>query len=239
MGSPSGRPAAAGFVVSGLALVAYPMLRPWGPEAGLDGARDFASWAWPVAHVLGMVGFVGLALGLRQLAMAPSGTWPERRVRATETLAWIAVAFLLPYYGAEAFGLQAVGAYAVELGDAEVLAIAEAFRYGPLAITTFAVGLLLLLVVGIRLCLGFWRSGTPGRLGGLLAGAGAVTYLPQFFGSPAIRIAHGLLMGAGLVLLGVTAGRATSGAGVVGKGLRGRGAGGREAEAASAANAAN
>lgn len=234
MGSPSGRPAAAAFVMSGLALVAYPMLRPWGPESGLEGAHDFASTAWPIAHLLGMVGFVSLALGL--LALAPTGGWPARAVRATETLAWLAAAFLLPYYGAEAFGLQAVGAYAVERGEVEVLAIAESFRYGPLAMTTFAIGLLLLLAVGIRLALGFWRSGTVGRLGGLLAGAGAVTYLPQFFGTPALRIGHGLVMGAGLVLLGVVTARSAAGADAVADAPASRGAEGRAAEAASAAN---
>lgn len=236
MGSPPGRPAAAAFVVSGLALAAYPMLRPWGPEAGLEGAHDFASTAWPVAHLLGMVGFVSLALGLRALTLAPTGSWPARAVGATETLAWLAAAFLLPYYGAEAFGLQAVGAYAVERGDAEVLAIAESFRYGPLAMTTFAVGLLLLLVVGIRVALGFWRSGSAGRLGGLLAGAGAVTYLPQFFGTPALRIGHGLGMGIGLVVIGVVAARSTVGPDALADAPMVRGPGGLAADTASAAN---
>lgn len=236
MRSPSAGPAATGFVVSGLALVAYPMLRPWGPEAGLEGARDFAALAWPVSHVLGMVGFVSLALALRSLAAASVPSWPARAIRATESLAWLAVAFLLPYYGAEAFGLQAVGAYAARRGDVGVLAVADSFRYGAVAMTTFAIGLLLLLAVGVRLAVGFWRSGTVGRLGGLLAGAGAVTYLPQFFGTPAMRIGHGLVIGVGLVLLGLAVARVAGPAGTAPARPAASGADGRAPEAAPAAN---
>ncbi|EWT02381.1 hypothetical protein N865_06315 [Intrasporangium oryzae NRRL B-24470] len=207
MSSLSGRTAAVGFVVSGLALAAYPLLRPWGPETGAEGALTYASTAWPVAHLLGMVGFVTLALALRGLASTPVPTWPGRGVRSVETLAWLAAAFLLPYYGAEAFGLHALGTYAAERGDAAVLAVADSFRYGPVALTIFALGLLLLAVVGVRLAVGLWRSGTAGRLGGLLAAAGAVTYLPQFFGTPVVRVSHGLVLGVGLVLIGLVVAR--------------------------------
>ena len=39
------------------------------------------------------------------------------------------------------------------------------------------------------------------RVGGVLAGAALATYLPQFFLSPELRIGHGVLLGAGLVIL--------------------------------------
>lgn len=213
MSSTSARTAAAGFVISGLALAAYPLLRPWGPETGLEGARGFAAAAWPVSHLLGMVGFVTLALALRSLTSAVVPFWPRRAVRTTETLAWLATALLLPYYGAEAFGLRALGAYAAERGDLSALAVADVFRYEPLAMTTFALGLLLLLVVGVRLAVGFWRAGTLGRVGGILAGAGAVTYLPQFFGTPVVRMGHGVVLGIGLVLLGLVVARASAAGG--------------------------
>jgi hypothetical protein len=203
----SARSAAIGFIVAGLALAAYPMLRPYSSEAGLDGAHAFASIAWPVSHLLGMVGFVTLALALRALTSVPPAVWQGRAVRGVESLAWLAAAFLLPYYGAEAFGLHALGAYAAESGDVAALEVANSFRYAPLAMSTFAIGLLLLLVVGVRLGIGFWRTGTVGRLGGILVAAGAVTYLPQFFGTPVLRMGHGLVLGAGLVLLGLAVAR--------------------------------
>ena len=54
---------------------------------------------------------------------------------------WLAVALLLPYYGAEAYGLNELGRYATEHGDAGVLDVADAFRYAPFEMTTFALGL--------------------------------------------------------------------------------------------------
>ncbi len=200
-------PAVLAFAGSALALAAYPILRPWGPETGLEGASDFASAAWPIAHLLGMIGFVTLALGLRALATMGPNPWPPGSVRRSETLAWLAVAFLLPFYGGEAFGLQAVGQYAVEAQDPAVLSIADTFRNGPLALTTFGIGLLLLLVVGVRIAVELWGSGPVARLGGLLVGAGLVTYLPQFYGTPAVRIAHGIILAAGLLLVALAISR--------------------------------
>jgi hypothetical protein len=153
-----------------------------------------------------MVGFVALALALRALASTPA-PWARRGFRRVETQAWLAAAFLLPYYGAEVFALQALGAYVARSGDVAALEVADAFRYAPVAVTTFSIGLLALAVVGVSLAIGFWRSGAVGRTGGLLVAVGAATYLPQFFGSPALRIGHGLVLGAGLLLVGLTVAR--------------------------------
>ena len=143
-----------------------------------------ASTAWLAAHVLGMVGFVSLAFALRSAAVSPPWRWSGQPVRKAETRMWLAVALLLPYYGAEAYGLNELGRYATEHGDAGVLDVADAFRYAPFEMTTFALGLFLLVLVGARLAHGLWRSGRLGRTGGVLAGLGLATYLPQFFGTP-------------------------------------------------------
>jgi hypothetical protein len=193
--------AAAGLVVSGISFAAYPLLRPFGPEAGQAFAADLASWTWLAAHVLAMVAFTALALSLRTLA-AIGTAWPWRRasLRAAELRMWLAVALLLPYYGAETYGLQALGRYALG-GDSDVLAVADSFRYAPFAATTFAVGLLLLMLVGLHLVKGTWVGGRATRVGGLLTGTGLATYLPQFFTMPELRVAHGLLLGLGLIQL--------------------------------------
>jgi len=200
----------AGFAVAGLALAAYPALRPYGPERGLAGAADFGSNLWLAAHALGMLGFVSLALGLRAAAARTPWTWTGRPVRETETRAWLAVALLLPYYGAEAYGLNQVGRYATEHSDVGVLDVADAFRYAPFEITTFTLGLFALVLVGGRLAHGMWRSGAVGRLGGLLAGLGLATYLPQFFGTPGLRVAHGLVLGLSLLRMAYAAARPTT-----------------------------
>src|SRR5262245_13062090 len=201
---------AAGLVVSGLAFAAYPALRPYGPESGLAGASDFGSELWLVAHVLGMLGFVSLAFALRAASVATPWTWSGQPVRRVETRMWLAVSLLLPYYGAEAYGLHEIGRYATDHSDAGVLDVADAFRYAPFEMTTFAIGLLVLVLVGGRLAHGMWRTGGLGRTGGLLAGLGLATYLPQFFGTPEIRVVHGVVLGLGLVLMAVATMRAQS-----------------------------
>lgn len=193
--------AVTGLVVSGLAFASYPVLRPYGPEAGVEFAADLASIAWLTAHVLGMLGFTALALAIRSLVGA--GTpwrWDGRPLREVETRMWVALALLLPYYGAEAYGLNAVGRQALE-GDMKVLAVANSFRYAPFEVTTFSVGLLLLVLVGGRLVHGTFAAGGTTRAGGVLAGLGLATYLPQFFTAPEIRMAHGMLLGLGMLLL--------------------------------------
>ena len=125
---------------------------------------------------------------------APAGARPA--VAAT-VLTWLGTSLVLPYYGAETFGLQVIGARAVADGDATLLELAPDFRYGALSMTLFAAGLLALTAAGILLAVARWSSGTLARTGGLLLGLGLALYLPQFFGPPSVRIAHGLLLAVG------------------------------------------
>jgi hypothetical protein len=150
-----------------------------------------------------MIGFVALALAFRAAAWSTPWRWSGQPVRRAETRMWLAVALLLPYYGAEAYGLNELGRYAVDAGDASVLEIADAFRYAPFEVGSFSLGLLLLVLVGGRLAHGLWHAGRLARTGGLLAGLGLATYLPQFFGTPGLRVAHGVVLGAGLLLVAV------------------------------------
>jgi hypothetical protein len=206
---PSSHSIAAGawFIGAGAALAAYPILRPYAGGGVPDGAAQLSSGAWPLAHVLGMVGFVAIAFGLRALAGASPTAWPAGAARRAETFAWAAVALLLPYYGAEAFGLHALGQYAASHRDAAVLAVVDSFRYAALPMTLFGIGLVLLAVTGVLIARGAWTSGVLSRLGGMVVAAGLVTYLPQFFGPAPVRMAHGLVLGAGLVILGIAVAR--------------------------------
>jgi hypothetical protein len=54
---------AAAFALAGVVFVLYPAIRPFSSEVGMDGARAFASSSWIVAHSLGILGFVFVALG--------------------------------------------------------------------------------------------------------------------------------------------------------------------------------
>jgi hypothetical protein len=202
-----------GLLISGTAFASYPLLRPWSPEVGIEGALAFASPLWTLSHALGMVGFAALAFALRTAAAAsaaePTRQPVGRRLRAAETWAWIAVSLLLPYYGAEAFGLNAIGGFVTTSGETAALGIADAFRYAPLPLATFTLGLAALAVLGGKLAHALWQAGPLARTGGILSAAALATYLPQFFGTPGLRIAHGLTLGAGLLIIAVSSMRHT------------------------------
>ena len=61
----------------------------------------------------------------------------------------------------------------------------------------FVVGLLLLAIGAILVAIAVWRSGTLSRWSGIPFALGFVLYLPQFFGTQPIRVAHGLLVALG------------------------------------------
>ena len=183
------RLSAAALGLAGLAFAAYPMLRGSGSEAGMSGAELYARPAWLFAHVLGMVGFVAAGWGLGAVDRA-AGRW-----------AVAGAVLVLPFYGAEAYGLHALGRRAVETGDGSMVAAADMFRYEPVAVTTFTVGLLLVAAAGVRLLTRARRGHGGQRAGLLLTGLALVTYVPQFFGPIEGRIAHGVLLGAGLIAL--------------------------------------
>ena len=46
-----------------------------------------------------------------------------------------------------------------------------------------------------------WRSDVLPRASGILFATGMVLFLPQFFGPAAVRIAHGVLLAAGSIIL--------------------------------------
>src|SRR2546421_2457197 len=95
---------ALGLAVAGVLFFLYPAIRPYSDEASLQGAAAFASSAWIVAHVLAMLGFVLLALGLLALYRSVEATPAERFAFLALVTTWIGAGLTLPYYGAEAFG---------------------------------------------------------------------------------------------------------------------------------------
>lgn len=63
----------------------------------------------------------------------------------------------------------------------------------------FVVGLVALAVAGVLVTVDVRRRG--GGWAGLPLGAALLMFLPQFFGPPAVRIGHGLLVLVGCLLL--------------------------------------
>lgn len=192
-------------IVGGVLLAAFPLLRPWGDKSG-DAALiidAFASPMWVVAHVAGMVGFLliaGAALAWR----SGGARW------------WLAggVALVLPFFGAETFGLHAIAGEVVRGGssgadgmtDAAAVLMADGIREGAAQMTMFGAGLFAIAVGGVMLARRD-RTAIPMAIA-------LVTYLPQFFFGPEVRIAHGLFLLVGAAWWAWSLVKAGGGAGV-------------------------
>ena len=194
------RAGAAALAASGVLFLAYPALRPWHDEGTVAGATaSMSSTAWVAAHFFAMAGFILIPLGLLALRASLAATRAEPLALTATVLAWIGSGLVLPYYGAEDFGLHAIAGSAGS--RAGLLNLVHAVRYQPLAATIFAAGLLLLATAAILAAIAVWRSHVLPRASGILFAAGFALFLPQFFGPPAVRITHGILLAAGLIIL--------------------------------------
>jgi hypothetical protein len=199
---------AVGATVAALALLLFPALRPWPDESvpSVALAEGYASGGWVAAHLCGILGLGLLApvlLGWRALLAArhPDTTSGTRATMAAVVTAWVGAGLSALYFGAEIFGIRTLAQAALRDGDLAPLADVETLRNQPTAITLFGVGLLLVAAAGVLAAVALWRTGAAPRWAGIPLAAGLVLYLPQFFGTPAMRVAHGVLMAAGLLLL--------------------------------------
>jgi hypothetical protein len=175
------------LILSGILFLLYPAVRPWSDETTVNGAiQAMGSTAWVASHFFAMLGFILVPLGLLAL-----------RNKVPAILFWIGAGLVLPYYGAEDFGLHAIAR-----NGANVLELAHAVRYQPLAVTIFGTGLILIAAAGVFTAVVVWRDGSLPRLSGILFGLGFALFLPQFYTPAPVRIAHGALVAVGCVWLG-------------------------------------
>jgi hypothetical protein len=186
------------LAVAGVLFVLYPLIRPFSDEASMRGAEAFDSSAWVVAHVLAMFGFVLLTLGLFGLyTLLPAASRPRTPALL---LTWTGVGLTLPYYGAEVFGLHAVGQAAVAEQNVSLLSIANSIRWET-GIYFILAGLAALSVGTVLFALAVWRSGTFLRWSAIPMATGFLLYIPQYGTPQPVRIAHGLLITLGCLLL--------------------------------------
>jgi hypothetical protein len=136
------------LAVAGLLFVLYPALRPFSDEASLEGAAAFAPPAWPVTQVWAMIGFSLLPIGLLGLSHTLRGTAHERLAYGAVLLGIGGVGLILPFYGAEAFGLHAIGQAALRAQDPPRLGVAAAIRAGT-GLYLFLIGLPLVVAAAI------------------------------------------------------------------------------------------
>lgn len=184
---------AGALVISGILFVIYPVLRPFSDERSLLGAAAFGSGAWLAAHMLAIVAFTLLPLGLLGLQRSLLATSAERLLFVAVVPSMIGTGFTLPFYGGEAYGLHALGQEALRQHSASPLGLAEVIRSGP-GLAMFLAGLLLLAASAIATAAALWRSCRYPKASGVPFAIGMCLYIPQFFGAQPLRVAHGLLV---------------------------------------------
>jgi hypothetical protein len=200
---------AAALATAAVMFVLYPAVRPWEDESTVEGATAaMSSPAWVASHLFAMIGFILASLGLLALAGVLAGSPAGRLAAAALVVFWTGAGLTLPYYGAEDFGLNAIAGHAASHPGVDLLALVDAVRFGPTQTTMFLLGLTLLAVGGVMVAVAVWRSGTLPRSSGTVFALGFVMFLPQFFAPPALRIAHGVLLGIGLAWLALALWRA-------------------------------
>jgi hypothetical protein len=148
-----------------------------------------------------MVSFVLLALGLLGLYLRLQETAVEHRAIQALVLSWIGVGLTLPYYGAETFGLHAIGQEAIREKNSTLFSVANSVRLGE-GLVFFIPGLVLLAAGTVLFAILIWRSNSLRTWSGIPLAIGFVLFLPQFFEPQSIRIAHGLLIMIGCILIG-------------------------------------
>jgi hypothetical protein len=213
--APPGRgyPAAAlALALAGACFALYPAIRPFSDETTLRGAQAFASTSWQVAHTLAMAAFILLTLGLWGLHARLRGSRGGGMARAGLLLTAAGTGLTLPYYGAENFGLHAVGQQALQRHDQALLvSLTHGIRWEE-GIWFIVPGLLLIGAGMILSAAAVWSAGTPPRWAAILLAAGFALYLPQFTAPQPVRVAHGLLITVGCGLLAWTLARQVPGA---------------------------
>lgn len=163
-------------LAGGVLMAAYLLGRPYGDASSelTEVARAFASPLWVAAHVAGAASLV-----LTASVMFVRGGRFARVASVAGT------ALVLPYYGAETFALNVIGGR-VLAGEVSAFGLVDAIRNHPVALVTFAAGLLLLAVGGV--------AAASRRGNGALRPLAVVLalVLPQYFLPPVGRMAFGV-----------------------------------------------
>lgn len=191
---PRARMGAFAFAIAGILFVIYEAAAPRRDQTTLEGAESWTSAGWTAAHLAAIVGLILIPLGYGALRGHLEGTRNEKTAFMAATIGYIGSALTISYYGAEVYGLKAIGQRAVEDGDATMTEVGDAFRYDPTAMGVFTIGLVLIAIAAVLAAVAVWRSGTLHKWSAVPLAALLVTMLPQYFLPHAGRIAWGALV---------------------------------------------
>lgn len=189
--------------ISGILFVLYPAIRPFSDEVSLSGAAAFASPEWLIAHVMAMLGFILLTLGLLGFYLFLQDTKSDRLAFSGFVWSLLGTGLTLPFYGAEVFGLHAIGQEAIKLQNSDLIGMANVVRFGP-GFIMILIGLVFLAIGCILSAIGIWKSRTLPKWSGIPLALGFLLYIPQFVGTQPIRVAHGLIVAIGCLWMAVS-----------------------------------
>lgn len=193
----------AALIIAGILFVLYPALRPFSDEASMQGAAAFASTDWLVSHMIAMVAFTLLGVGFLGVLGGLRGTEQEGIAFWSVVLGIVGLGLTMPFYGGEAYGLNAIGREAMARQSADLLSLASSVRSGA-GLFMFLIGLLVLAISGVLVATALRKSDRYSQWTGMPLAIGLLLFIPQFFGSQPIRVAHGLLVAVGCVWIGVS-----------------------------------
>jgi hypothetical protein len=193
---------AAALAAAGVLFFLYPAVRPWHDESSVGGAvASMSSKAWMAAHLFAMLALILMPLGLLALCrLAEESRGFGLTVSGTVAI-WLGAGLALPYYGAEDFALHAIASKVNSGVPLDLLSLVDAIRFGTVAATTFALGLVLLGVGGVLLAVSIWRADILPRLSGVPLAIALLLFIPQFYLPAWARIAHGILVALALLWL--------------------------------------
>jgi hypothetical protein len=193
---------AVALALSGLLFLLYPAVRPWHDESTVAGAvASMSSNAWVAAHLFAMFALILMPLGLLALVGLWAGSRGAGLTLAATVIIWVGAGLALPYYGAEDFALHAIAGQVKSGIPLDLLGLVNSVRFGAVAISTFAAGLLLLAAGGVLVAVSIWRTAILPRLSGVPLAIALVLFIPQFYLPAWARIAHGTLVALALILL--------------------------------------
>jgi hypothetical protein len=187
---------AACLVIAGVFFVLFPIVRPFFDESSIQGAREFASNQWVIAHSLGIGGFILLSLGFLGLYLHLRDAGVERWPLRGFVLCLVGTGLTLPFFGAEVFGLQVIGSAAVNQNNAALIPLVNQVRFGS-GIAFIVSGLICFAAATIVIAAVVWKSRALPKWSGIPLAAGFAAYIPQLQGDPsfqAIRIGVGILI---------------------------------------------
>lgn len=204
------RMGAVAFAIAGILFAVYEIVAPRADESTLDGAAAWASAGWSIAHISAIVGLILIPLGYGAIRGYLDGTPQEETAHLATVIGSIGSGLTISYYGAEVYGLKAIGQRAVADGDASLTDVGNDFRLDPTAMTIFLIGLVFVAVAAVLVAIAAWRSGSLPRWSAVPLAALLVTMLPQFFLPHAGRIVWGVLVAFAALWLAAALWRASS-----------------------------